>query len=81
MPVDVYNRIKSKILPTYKFAFCFSVIFGFIAPFYRMTNWLPNWDSLVFRNDPQHMESLEDGFFRIHQGSAAATSCRSSTAY
>ena len=68
MPVDVYNRIKSKILPTYKFAFCFSVIFGFIAHFYRMTNWLPNWDSLVFRNDPQHMESLGRWFLPYASG-------------
>lgn len=68
MPVDVYNRIKSKILPTYKFVFCFSVIFGFIAHFYRMTNWLPNWDSLAFRNDPQHMESLGRWFFPYTSG-------------
>ena len=29
--------------------------FGLLAHFYKMANWLPNWDSLVFRYDAQQM--------------------------
>lgn len=50
------------------YAFGFSFVFGLIAHFYRMTNWLPNWDSLVFRNDPQHMESLGRWFLPVASG-------------
>ena len=52
------RNFKTNIKPTWIYAFVFSVIFGGVAHLYKMVNWLPNWDSLVFRKDPQHMESL-----------------------
>lgn len=50
--------MQKKLKITDKFAFASSFILGLVAHFYRMTNWLPNWDSLVFRADKQHMEAL-----------------------
>ena len=68
MPIDVLRRMKNRIKPPHIYAFCFSFVFGLLAHFYRMTNWLPNWDSLVFRNDPQHMESLGRWFLPFASG-------------
>lgn len=58
MPSVLFRKIKLKIKPVWKTAFLSAVIFGFAAHLYRMTNWLPNWDSLVYREDAQHMEPL-----------------------
>lgn len=58
MPDEIFKKLKSKITPAFAACLLSSFVFGFAAHFYRMTNWLPNWDSLVFREDPQHMESL-----------------------
>lgn len=58
MPVKVFDNIKKRIRAAHVFSFVFSFVFGLAAHMYRMVNWLPNWDSLVFRNDPQHMEPL-----------------------
>lgn len=58
MPSKFFLKIKSKITSIQKTAFLSSFIFGIAAHLYKMTNWLPNWDSLVFRKDPQHMEPL-----------------------
>lgn len=58
MPDEIFKKLKSKITPAFAACLLTSFVFGFAAHFYRMTNWLPNWESLVFREDPQHMESL-----------------------
>ena len=38
---------------------------GFVAHFYKLTNWLPNWDSLVFRYDKQNMLELGRWFLSV----------------
>lgn len=58
MPENVINRLKNKILPQWKICFFAALFAGFFAHFYKITNWLPNWDSLVFRYDSQDMLSL-----------------------
>ena len=65
MPSVIFNTLKSKLTPTRKTAFFAAFLFGIAAHFYRMTNWLPNWDSLVFRDDPQHMEALGRWFLPV----------------
>lgn len=58
MPEKLFALLKSKINNIRTTAFLSALLCGIAAHFYRITNWLPNWDSLVFRNDPQHMEPL-----------------------
>ena len=55
MPEQLIEKIKGKLPRTWKSCFAASVIFGLIAHIYKLTSWLPNWDSLVFRYDPQNM--------------------------
>ena len=64
----LWNRLREKLQASYIFAFCGALFFGFLAHFYKLTNWLPNWDSLVFRHDPQQMTSLGRWFLRIAAG-------------
>ena len=58
MPEKFFALLKSKINKIRTTAFLSALFCGIAAHFYRITNWLPNWDSLVFRSDPQHMEPL-----------------------
>ncbi len=51
---ELYNGISRQ----QRICFFAAVIFGFITHFYKITNWLPNWDSLVFRYDAQNMLPL-----------------------
>ena len=65
MPLTLFQRLKAKGKPTYTAAAAAAFVLGLIAHGYRMTNWLPNWDSLVFREDPQHMASLGRWFLPV----------------
>ena len=38
---------------------------GLVAHLYKITNWLPNWDSLVFRYDSQNMISMGRWFLPV----------------
>ena len=46
---------------------CFisALVMGLIAHLYKITNWLPNWDSLVFRYDAQNMLSMGRWFLPV----------------
>ncbi len=65
MPEKAYEKIKNNILPQWKVCFFASVIVGLIAHLYKITGWLPNWDSLVFRYDAQNMLSLGRWFLPV----------------
>ena len=58
MPEEMLGKIKNKITPQWKTCFWSAIIVGLITHFYKITNWLPNWDSLVFRYDAQNMVKL-----------------------
>lgn len=58
MPEKRLKELYKRISHQQKICFLAAVIFGFIAHFYRITNWLPNWDSLIFRYDAQNMLPL-----------------------
>ena len=58
MPEEILGRLKKKILPQWKVCFLSSMIVGLLAHLYKLTNWIPNWDSLVFRYDKQNMLEL-----------------------
>ncbi len=65
LPEQFILKLKNKILPQWKICFLSVVIIGFIAHLYKITNWLPNWDSLVFRYDEQNMLGLGRWFLPV----------------
>lgn len=65
MPEKTLKNICSKITPQQKICFISALIFGFAAHFYKIVNWIPNWDSLVFRYDAQNMLPLGRWFLGI----------------
>ena len=65
MPEQIINKLKKNILPQYKACFIWALIMGLCAHLYKITNWLPNWDSLVFRYDPQNMLSMGRWFLPV----------------
>ena len=65
MPEEFVQKIKKNIPIQWKTCFAFVMIVGLIAHIYKLTNWLPNWDSLVFRYDPQNMVGLGRWFLPV----------------
>ena len=65
MPEQIFHKLKKSILPQWKVCFIWAIIMGLLAHLYKITNWLPNWDSLVFRHDPQNMLSLGRWFLPV----------------
>ena len=65
MPEQIINKIKNNILPQWKVCFIWAFVAGLIAHLYKITNWLPNWDGLVFRYDSQNMLSLGRWFLAV----------------
>ena len=48
-----------------KVCFFTAIIVGLLAHLYKITGWIPNWDSLVFRYDPQNMVALGRWFLPV----------------
>ncbi len=65
VPEQMIEKIKKRILPQWKMCFWWALIMGIIAHLYKITSWLPNWDSLVFRYDAQNMIALGRWFLPI----------------
>ncbi len=65
LPEKIIEKLKNNILPQMKICFWSAIIIGFIAHLHKITNWLPNWDSLVFRYDPQNMVAMGRWFLPI----------------
>ncbi len=65
MPEKVLKKLGTHILPQWKVCFISALIVGIVAHLYKITNWLPNWDSLVFRYDSQNMISLGRWFLPV----------------
>lgn len=65
MPEHALEKIKKSILPQWKICFVCAFIFGLITHLYKITNWLPNWDSLVFRYDSQNMLAMGRWFLAV----------------
>lgn len=68
MPEKIIDKLKNKILPQWKICFISAVVIGLITHIYKITNWLPNWDSLVFRYDAQDMISMGRWFLPVASG-------------
>ncbi|MBQ4145713.1 MAG: glucosyltransferase domain-containing protein, partial [Clostridia bacterium] len=65
MPEKTLKKINSYILPQWKVCFLAAVLIGMLAHLYKITNWLPNWDSLVFRYHSQNMIALGRWFLPV----------------
>ena len=65
MPEELFGKLKKNILPQWKVCFWSAIIVGLIAHLYKIVNWLPNWDSLVFRYDAQNMVSMGRWFLPV----------------
>ena len=65
MPEEILCKIRNKILPQWKACFFSALFAGLLAHLYKLTNWLPNWDSLVFRYDVQNMLGLGRWFLPV----------------
>ena len=65
LPEKVLKKINSYILPQWKVCFFAALTVGLFAHLYKITNWLPNWDSLVFRYDSQNMIALGRWFLPV----------------
>ena len=65
MPEDILKKIKQNIPIPWKACFVSAMVVGLVAHLYKLTNWLPNWDSLVFRYDPQNMIGLGRWFLPV----------------
>ncbi len=65
MPEYILSKLKNRIPLQWKVCFLAAVAVGFLAHFYKITNWLPNWDSLVFRYDGQNMIEIGRWFLPV----------------
>ncbi len=65
MPEKVLKKLNSLILPEWKVCFIGAFLVGLLAHLYKITSWLPNWDSLVFRYDAQNMIGLGRWFLPV----------------
>ena len=65
MPESIFEKIKKNIPLQWKVCFVSALIVGLVAHIYKLTNWLPNWDSLVFRYDPQNMIAMGRWFLAV----------------
>lgn len=64
LPEKILKKLNN-VLPQIKICFFSAIIVGFIAHLYKITNWLPNWDSLVFRYDSQNMVTMGRWFLPV----------------
>ena len=65
MPERMIQKLNRSLLPQWKICFLSAMLVGFAAHFYKITNWLPNWDMLVFRYDAQNMLKIGRWFLAV----------------
>lgn len=68
MPEQMIAKLNQRIPAQWKTCFWSALAVGLLAHLYKLTNWLPNWDSLVFRYDPQNMLGLGRWFLPVACG-------------
>ena len=65
LPEKILKKLNTYILSEWKVCFFTALFVGLFAHLYKITNWLPNWDSLVFRYDSQNMIALGRWFLPV----------------
>jgi len=65
VPEKAFEKLNKRIRPEWKICFFATLTVGLLAHIYKLTNWLPNWDGLVFRYDAQNMIRLGRWFLPV----------------
>lgn len=65
MPENILKKLNARIPSQWKVCFFTALAAGLLAHLYKITGWLPNWDSLVFRYDAQNMIALGRWFLPV----------------
>ncbi len=65
LPETIIRKLKSSIPRQWRVCFFAALLVGFVSHFYKITNWIPNWDSLVFRVNSQNMIGLGRWFLPL----------------
>lgn len=65
LPEKALKKLNEYILPQWKLCFFAAVAVGLLSHLYKITGWIPNWDSLVFRYDAQNMVGLGRWFLPV----------------
>ncbi|MBE7019074.1 MAG: hypothetical protein E7413_04270 [Ruminococcaceae bacterium] len=65
MPEKTLKKLNHCILPQWKTCFFAALLVGLVAHLYKITGWIPNWDSLVFRYDSQNMLKIGRWFLPV----------------
>lgn len=55
VPEHFFANVRQRIRREWVICFFAALLIGLTAHFYKLVNWLPNWDALVFRYDAQDM--------------------------
>lgn len=55
VPEHFFANVRQRIRREWVVCFFAALLIGLVAHFYKLVNWLPNWDALVFRYDAQDM--------------------------
>ncbi len=55
LPENVFSSLWQSVRREWRICFISAFVLGLAAHLYRLTNWLPNWDGLVFRYDSSNM--------------------------
>lgn len=64
-PEALFAAVWARVRPEWIACFVSALVCGLIAHAYKLLNWLPNWDSLVFRHNAQNMTHLGRWFLSI----------------
>ncbi len=64
-PEAFFAAVWGRIRPEWIACFVSAIVCGLVAHAYKLVNWLPNWDSLVFRHDSQNMTHLGRWFLSV----------------
>ncbi len=64
LPEKTFEKLKN-LNKQSVICFVSALIVGFLSHMYKISNWLPNWDSIVFRYDAQNMTGLGRWFLSV----------------
>ncbi len=64
-PEAFFAAVWGWIRPEWKACFVSAIVCALVTHVYKLVNWLPNWDSLVFRHNAQNMTHLGRWFLSI----------------